>query len=401
MRPASAILLWAPALATMAVVCITLSMSMPMFALLLERLGASGTEIGINQTIAAAALVLTAPVLPGLMARVGIVPLMLGSLVVLALAMAAIPLWPGQVWWGFLRVAWGFAGTALFFASEYWLVSNAPDAKRGRIIGVYVLVLSGSYMIGPLLLSILGLDSWLTFAVPTVIVAAAAIPVILGRHLAPAAARECEERPGPFRALRFFRTDPMVLWGVLLFGVIEFGAVGLVPVWSLRAGHSQETALMLVFWLAFGSMAFQLPVGWAADRFDRRKLLALAGATSVVAPVGAIVWADSVVVLSAVLFVWGGMAVAFYSLALTELGARYKAGTLAAANAAVMLAYGLGAVRGSGDLRRGNGRGAAARNAVDGGAGGGRLCGACGHAHRPCAAPIPLTDVPKPVVSGA
>ena len=158
------------------------------------------------------------------------------------------------------------------------------------------------------------------------------MPVVLGRHLAPSA--HSETRPGSLSAIRFFRSDPMVIWGVVLFGVIEFGAMGLVPVWGLRVGHSQEFAVSLVFWLAFGAMAFQLPVGWAADRFDRRKLLGFAGLTSVIAPLIAIAWAESVAVLSAVALVWGGMAVACYSLALTELGARYKGGVLAAANAA-------------------------------------------------------------------
>ena len=41
-----------------------------------------------------------------------------------------------------------------------------------------------------------------------------------------------------------------------------------------------NTIKLLSFWLAFGSMAFQIPVGWAADRFDRRSLLAIAGAVS-------------------------------------------------------------------------------------------------------------------------
>ena len=56
-NPAGALVRWAPAMATMAVVCITLSMSMPLFSLLLERLGASGTEIGLNQMVAALAMV--------------------------------------------------------------------------------------------------------------------------------------------------------------------------------------------------------------------------------------------------------------------------------------------------------------------------------------------------------
>ena len=57
-------------------------------------------------------------------------------------------------------------------------------------------------------------------------------------------------------------------------------------------------------------------------------------------------WSGSVTMISALAFVWGGMAVSFYSLALTELGTRYRGAKLAEGNASVVLAYGLGALIG-------------------------------------------------------
>ena len=345
MRPGLRQLLFLAApVASMAVVSVSLSISVPLFALLLKRAGASATEIGLNHTVAAVAMIVAAFVLPRAVSRVGLVPLMLGSIAILALSTIMIPLWESAWWWAFLRIGWGLSGTALFFASEFWLISVAPQATRGRIIGLYVLILSGSYMVGPLLLNLLGIDSWLTFAVPTAIILASAIPVVLGHRGAPAS--RSEDRPPPLRLLRFFGSDPSVLWGVMLFGVIEFGAMGLVTVWGLDSGHDQRTSINFVFWLAFGSMAFQLPVGWAADRFDRLKLLALAGLVSTAMPVAIALQSGSAAAVSFFAFLWGGMAVSFYSLALTELGARYRGGALAEANAAVVLAYGFGALTG-------------------------------------------------------
>jgi len=333
---------WAAPISAMAVVCITLSLSVPLFALLLEGLGQPGWVIGLNHTMAAIAMVAAAPVLPLIMARTGIVPLMLGALIVLALAMMAIPLFESALWWGFLRVLWGFAATALFFASEFWVVTKAPEAVRGRVVGGYVLVLSGSYMIGPALLTQIGIDSWVSFAVPTAVILLALVPLIWGRHGAPRS--EPEGPVDPLASLKLFRTDPLVTWGVVLFGVIEFGAMGLIAIWGVRTGFDQDEAVLLGFWLAFGSMAFQLPVGWAADRFDRRRILAVCGAVSIAAPLAMILWSGQSVPVAAAVFVWGGMAVAFYAVALTELGARYRGAAMADANAAVVLAYGIGAL---------------------------------------------------------
>ncbi|MEM9140364.1 MAG: MFS transporter, partial [Pseudomonadota bacterium] len=223
-----------------------------------------------------------------------------------------------------------------------WVVTNAPDESRGRIVGGYILVLSGSYMIGPLLLKALGTDTWLIYAVPTVIILASAVPLILGRAGIPEP--RPDEAAGLFTALRYFRTDPMVTFGVVLFGVIEFGAMGLIAVWGLRSGFEQETAVAFVFWLAFGSALCQVPVGWAADRFDRRRLLAGAAVISIAAPLVLIAAAREAWIVNAAVAVWGGTAVAFYSIALTELGSRYSGQAMAQANAAVVLAYGLGSL---------------------------------------------------------
>ena len=336
------VLSWAAPVSAMAVVSVAISMSVPLFALLMERMGASGAQIGLNHTMAAIAMVLSAPILPALLARIGLVPLMLGSVAILAVTFLVIPLWQSQLWWGALRVAFGFAATALFFTSEFWLMSIVRDELRGRVVGLYAVVLSASYMMGPLMLNTIGLDGPLTFIVPTVIVIVSSLPILIGRTGAPPS--RSEERAKPLEVLRFFRTDPMVLWAVVLFGVIEFGAMGLISVWALRTGFDQQTAVQMVFWLAFGSLTFQLPMGWAADRFDRRKLMAFAAVVSLAMPLLIIPFAQNVAFVSAAIFVWSGMAVAFYSLGLTELGARYSGEALARGNAALVLAYGLGAL---------------------------------------------------------
>ncbi len=312
------LLAWAAPIAAISTVSVSLSLGAPLYALLLERIGASGTVIGLNTTAASLAMVLSAPLLPLVMARIGLVPLMLGALAILALAVAAIPLWPSVWWWALLRFAWGMAATVMFFSSEFWLVAIAPDALRGRLIAVYSMVLAGSYMLGPVVLNLTGPDNWLTFAVPATIVLAAAVPVWLGRQRVPAARREAPARP--LAPLRFFRSDPLILWGVVLFGMIEFGGMALLTNWGLRSGFAEAAAVALVFWLAFGSLAFQLPIGWAADRFERRRLLAMAGAFSAAAPLSMAALSPAYALVAAGAVLWGGTAVALYTLALTELG---------------------------------------------------------------------------------
>ncbi|MEM7508765.1 MAG: MFS transporter [Pseudomonadota bacterium] len=335
------VLRWVPPVVTMAVVSIAVSYIWPMFSLLMEREGYSGLLIGLNATAAALMMVISAPLLPRIMGRVGLIPLVIGSALAAALAMALVPLSPDIWWWGLLRMVLGFTITALFFVSEYWLVEIAPQESRGRIVALYAIVLSLSYAIGPKLLAWVGIETYGTYAVPAAIMLAGLLPILAGRRFAPRP--KAEGAASPLQTVSYFRSDPLILWGVVLFGMIEFGAMGLLSVWALRNGMEEAFALGLLSFLAIGSVLFQLPVGWAADRFDRRRLLAVAGFAATVAPLLMIQFVDHRIALVACVILLGGMAVSLYTLALTELGARYQGAELAAGNAAVVLAYGFGA----------------------------------------------------------
>lgn len=321
---------------------VTMAMSYPLFGLVLERAGASGTMIGVNTTAAAIAMVAGAPLLPPVLRRFGLGPLMIWAALALAATMIAIPLGEGFLYWTFLRFVFGVAGTVLFFASEYWIVAAAPELGRGRIIAVYALSVSAGFALGPALLGLTGLEGMLPFAVGAGVVLAGIVPILAGLSSAPVIADE--DRPSPFAALRVFVTDPAVVFAVVLFGTVEFGAMALVSVWGVRSGLSPAEAALLLTVFALGCMVLQLPIGWAADRFDRRVVLAVIAVGSALAPLGMMLAGSSFAVAAFFIGLWGALSVGLYTIALTELGARYTGSRLAVGNAAIILGYGLGAL---------------------------------------------------------
>ncbi|MFQ5566529.1 MAG: MFS transporter [Paracoccaceae bacterium] len=321
---------------------VSMSMSYPLFGLMLERAGSSGALIGLNTTAAAVSIVAGAPIMPVMLRRIGIGPLMTGAALVLAATMLAIPLYQGFWYWSALRLIFGFAATVLFFASEYWIVAAAPEMSRGRIVAVYALCVSGGFALGPLILSLTGLDGMLPFAVAACVVLVGLAPILWGLSTAPET--DGEDPPSPFAALGVFVTDPGVVFAVVLFGTIEFGAMALIAVWGVRSGLSEADAAILLTVFAFGAMVLQMPLGWAADRFDRRQVMAVIAAGSAIAPLGMIAAGSSYWLMIGFAAFWGAISVGLYSVALTELGARYRGARLAVANAAIILGYGVGAL---------------------------------------------------------
>jgi len=318
------------------------SMSYPLFALSLERMGASNTAIGINAAAPAIAMLIGVPLMPAIVSRIGLPQLLICASLLIAIPMLLLRLMPDIAVWTVLRFVLGLGVSAAFFGSELWIVAGAPPARRGLLIGIYGVFLALGFIAGPAALQQMQVDSWTPFAASAGMALLATIPVFRAWHDAP------QGLGGPPRPIRdcfaYFRTDPTIMAAVCVFGMIESGAFALLPVWGLGIGMTERAAIGLAVWIAVGNLALQIPLGLAADRVNRRMVIIAAGAVCALgAPAMALLPPDGWA-LTLVVTLVGGMAVALYSVSLTEMGARYEGDALSRATAGFLFSYGVGAL---------------------------------------------------------
>lgn len=331
------------AIAAVSIFAFGLSLSLPLFSILLERMGASGVAIGLNTASGAVAILFGGVALPFALQRISLPALMVLGMAAMAALLLVFPLVPNIWAWMGLRFVFGFAAAALFFCSEIWIISAAQPDKRGLVIGVYGLFLSIGFFAGPALLKLIGTQGYAPFIAGAAISLLAAPPVLFAWRDRP----ELAETGGGGSlsdVFRFFGTDPAILWAVTLFGVIEMGAMGLFPVWALRIGVDEQAALTLVALIAVGNVVMQIPMGWIGDRLDRRRLLGFCALVSCAAAALFPTLAGSTSALWITTAIWGGLVVGLYTFALNELGSRYSGAELARGTGALMSAYGLGAL---------------------------------------------------------
>ncbi|WP_170317558.1 MFS transporter [Paroceanicella profunda] len=319
-----------------------ISLTHPLFAVLMERKGYSGLEIGLSSSSLAIAMLAGGLLMPRVVARTGLIPIMAAA----AACCSSMLLIAGAMddYFGWIAARFGFSlgATALFFGSELWIVSGAPAARRGLWLGIYGLLLSGGFLSGPLLLNAVGTLGWAPFLWAALIMACAALPVLIGGRHAP---RNFGSAPASvLETLRYFRTDPSLIWGVVLYSVFEFGVLGLLPVWGLRIGLEEGVAIALVALVPLGNMLLEMPMGIASDRYPRRLLMMICASGALLTGLLMPVWAGWEVGLTGLLLVAGGVVVGLYVLPLAEFGARYTGDALSRANGAVIVGYGLGAL---------------------------------------------------------
>ena len=147
--------------------------------------------------------------------------------------------------------------------------------------------------------------------------------------------------------VRFIWLVPTATAAVLVFGAVETGGFALFPIYGARIGYSEADAALLLSMIGLGNVMLQIPLGMVSDRVSDRRHLLLGCA--VIGLVGTLLMPLAVFdwhVMAALLFIWGGVVAALYTIGLAHLGSRLSGRDLASANAAFVLCYGLGMVLG-------------------------------------------------------
>lgn len=333
----------AAAIASISVVGIAIGLGMPLLSVVLEARGHSASMIGLNTAVAGVASIAAAPLATRLALRAGVVRTMLAMIAVAAFSLLgfhfAAPFWM----WFPLRALLHGAITVLFILSEFWISVSAPPGRRGFVLGVYATVLSVGFALGPWLFAHTGSEGLLPFAAGFGLIIAAALPVLAAWRQGPALVA-AGGRSGGFT--RFIWLVPTATAAVVVFGAVETGGFALFPVYAGSLGYSQHDAALLLTMIGLGNVALQIPLGAISDRVrDRRLLLA---SCTLVGLAGTLLMplAGSWHLMAALLFVWGGVVAALYTIGLAHLASRLSGSDLASANAAFVLCYGIGMVLG-------------------------------------------------------
>lgn len=336
---------WKASLATIismiSVVGLTLGLTLPLLAIILERRGVSAAMIGLNTAVQALGLLVVTPFVPRLLRALGTKRFLVTNLAITAATLLALRWFDSLGSWFVLRFLLGVAESGLFTVSEAWINAIAPEGRRGRVMGLYASLLSGAFAIGAGMIHFTGADGWLPFAAGAALTIVAGLPLLLRKSSAP----RFEGRPS-VRIGGYIRLAPVAIAAAFIYGAIETGVFSLLPPYGLRSGLDVGGSARLIAVLAAGNVLLQYPLGILADRMNRRLLLMICAAAGLFGGITLPLFIHIPWLLWPSLFLWGGVIVGLYTVGLTELGARFKGADLVGANAAFVMVFGLGAITG-------------------------------------------------------
>jgi MFS family permease len=308
----------------------------PLIAVVLSRDGNSNFVIGAVNALSLAAVILVGPLYPAAIARFGLRRSVVAGVGAGAVLLALMPFWPTVPAWVVLRILTGAGLGLTWIASEVWMNRVAGGASRGAVMGLYGTVFSAGTVSGPLLLELTGSRGWPPFVIGAACLLVTLIPLGLLRT---AASEPAQATSAGGLAPRLLLRAPVVMLAALVAGLVESADLSLLPLFGLHAGLSEHASVWLIAVFLAGNVALQLPIGVLADRFGRRRLLAVCALMSGVGPLLLPVAVGIPALLWPLLFLWGGTLYAFYAQGIALLGDEFSAGEVAAANTLFVMVY--------------------------------------------------------------
>ena len=306
----------------------------------MEQFGA--LEIGILGAAYFAGFVLGCLQGPALVARSGHIRAFLAmvsvaSAVALLHAIVVVP----ALWW-VLRAVTGFCFAILYIVIESWLNESATNETRGTIFSVYTVINLTVVTIGPMMLTFEDPGAFPLFALASILVSLAAVPVAFTRAASPPPIAVV--RP---RLRRLYAISPV--------GVMGCFAVGLAngSFWSLGAVFAQNRGLdtagigLFMSAVVIGGALSQWPLGRMSDRLDRRTVIVFASVIAVMAAVAVmLVPADNPTLTMAFGMAFGAGAFPIYALAVAHANDFAEPGDYVEVSSGLLLTYGVGAAIG-------------------------------------------------------
>lgn len=335
---------WAPMaaiIATVSVFAVAQGLSYPLFTFIMTEQGMSPSAIGLSAAMTPLGLLVSAPFVPWVARRLGAGRLAVFCALSAAALFLAVGLLRNEIAWFPLRFLIGMAIDPLYVLSEVWLISMAPPARRGRVMGVYTAVIAAGFAGGPLSLTLVGSQGWPPFAIGISAFLGCALLLVFTVRKLP----EIEDGRERVSVGRFYRHAPTLLLAVCVAASVEQSALALMPVYGAEFGIAERVMAAMLAVMIAGNVALQIPLGLLAERYSARAVMIACAAASVLFSL----LLPALIVTVAVwplLFVLGAFTYGIYTMALIELGNRFSGSMLVTGNAAFALMWGLGGIIG-------------------------------------------------------
>lgn len=179
--------------------------------------------------------------------------------------------------WAGMRIASGICIANAYTVIEAWLNAKLTNETRGRAMGTYRIVDMGASLAAQLMIAVLPPAAYLSYNLLAILCCAALLPLTLTTTRQPETPNTPRLRPK-----LAWRCSPLAVAGVIVAALssASFRMVG--PIYGQGVGLAVEQIAYFLASFVLGGALAQYPMGWLADKYDRRWVLIWLSAAAIV-----------------------------------------------------------------------------------------------------------------------
>lgn len=233
-----------------------------------SQAGFSDLQVGLVSSSYFFGLVLGCLGAPYVIMRAGHIRAFAALVSLMSAAAILHPIMVDPLSWSAIRIISGFCLAGFYMIVESWLNEQASNENRGTIMSIYIVLVYAAMTTGQLSLTVMDITTFVPFAIASVAVSLAVIPVSLTTANQPAPITVVR-----FRPVKLYRNSPTALVAVLLIGVTQGALWMLAPLYAIQIGLTTSQAAYFAAAFVGAGAITQWPIGRLSDRLDRRLVL--------------------------------------------------------------------------------------------------------------------------------
>jgi len=179
--------------------------------------------------------------------------------------------------WMAMRVVTGISFAGFFVVTESWLNDRASNETRGKVLSVYMVIVTGSMGAGQFLLNLAKPDVIDLFILISVIISFGLIPILLTVKPAPSFGTSSK-----MSVIDLYRASPLAVIGNCLTGMAHGTIFGLGAIYASQVLVDIKAISWFMACFMIGSLVLQWPVGYISDRIGRRGVMAALSIVAIV-----------------------------------------------------------------------------------------------------------------------
>jgi MFS family permease len=239
--------------------------------------------------------------------------------------------------WMLMRVVTGICFAGFFVVTESWLNDRASNKTRGKILSIYMVMITLGMGSGQFLLNLAQPGEIDLFILTSVIISFGLIPILLTAKPAPVF-----EASTNISLIELYKASPLAVIGNGLTGMAQGTMFGLGAIYaSAVLGDIKSIAWFMACFL-IGSLVTQWPVGYLSDRISRRLVMMAMSVIAIFCCIVAVFIAKDDIAFYLVIVILGGAAMPMYSICIAYANDRLEPHQIVGASGSLVMVAGIG-----------------------------------------------------------